>query len=223
MAHLVRGCCALLLALLPISGSATWFGDNLGVHRVDSATQRIDLDLPSDPPLAIAVNGNDGSAWVLTQEDIVQYGRDGAMRFRATLGTLLPGLGASRLLALDPRDGGVWLGGERRLARLSASGAALVRLDVSATDLGVAQDGALWVLLQAELRRYAADGALIQSTPLSAADRQAKYLVLDDTGGALWLAGEKRLAKRSLSDPSQVLLALYRQLLSSGNSRSAGM
>ncbi|MGH8578023.1 MAG: hypothetical protein ACREXJ_14165, partial [Gammaproteobacteria bacterium] len=79
---------------------------------------------------------------------------------------------------------------------------------MSATDLGVAQDGALWVLLQGELRRYSADGALIQSTPLSAADRQAKYLALDDTGGALWLAGEKRLAKRSLSDPSQVLLAL---------------
>lgn len=208
MARYACGFWALLLSLLPVCSSAIWFGDNLGVHRVDGATNQIDLNLPSDTPIAIAINGNDGNAWVLTQGQIVKYSRDGVILFSASLGELMPGLGASKLVALDPRDGGVWLAGERRLARLSAAGTPLARLDESAEDMSVAQDGTLWVLIQGELRRYAADGAFLQSTPLSANDLQANYLALDDTGGHVWLAGAKRLAKRSLSDPSQVALAL---------------
>ncbi len=208
MARLVRGFCALLLSLLPVCGSAVWFGDNRGVHRVDGASNGIDLDIPSDAPVAIATNGTDGSAWVLTQGQVTHYRRDGETLFSASLAALVPALGASRGLAIDPRDGGLWLAGERRLAHLSASGAALARLEVPAEDMSVAQDGTLWMLLQGELRRYAADGALLHSTPLSTADLQANHLALDDTGGVLWLADEKRLVQRSLFDPSRVLLAL---------------
>lgn len=208
MVRFARGFCALLLSLLPVCGSAIWFGDNWGVHRVDRATNEIDLNLPSDAPVAIAINGNHGSAWALTQGDIFKYNRDGVTQLSASLGALVPGLGTSRLLALDPRDGSVWLAGERRLVHLSATGALLARVDVSATDMSVAQDGTLWVLLPGEFRHYASDAVLLQSTVLAATDRQAKYLALDDTGAALWLAGEKQLTQRSFSDPSQIMLDL---------------
>ncbi len=208
MWRIVGWLCAWSIALLPVSGSAIWFGDNRGVHRVDAATGRIDLEIPSDPPVALAIDGKAGSAWALTQGQIVKYGRDGTILFSASLGALVPGLGTSRLLALDPRDGSVWLAGEKRLARLAPSGARLVHFPVSVEDMSVAQDGTLWVLLQGELRRYAPDGASLQTTPLSAADQKARYLALDDPGGFLWLAGEKQLTRHSLSDPAAPTLEL---------------
>lgn len=61
------------------------------------------------------------------------------------------GLGAPRLLVLNPNDGSVWGGFENRILHLDAAGAMQHQLSVRARDLAVAQDGSMWILTDSAL------------------------------------------------------------------------
>ena len=125
-------------------------------------------------------------------------------------------MGGGLALALNPNDGSLWVAGQNRLLVLNANGGLITQIDVSTQDLSVAQDGTLWVLTrQGSIKHYGSNGAVLHevSTDGSGHGRgdgsngNGTFLALDDTGGALWLADGKQLTKRSLSDPSQILLS----------------
>lgn len=201
----VRALGAVAALLTAVSAHASlWFGDNDGTHRVDPAVNRSVLDIRTDSPAALATDAADDSVWVLTQSRIEKYASDGTLRVGVELRTYSNNLGASRLLALNPADGSVWIAAERQLLHVDRTGALLGATNLSVQDMSVAQDGTLWALAADEIRRLANEGAPLASFALTGASRGAKHLALDDSGGVLWLAGGKRLEKRALADPSAV-------------------
>ena len=196
---------AIGFSTLSLPAASLWFGDRDGLHRIDTATNQVAATVPFEAATSIAVNAADGSVWALSQGRIARLGANGAVQFQVAVRDLGNGLGAPRLLALDPNDGSVWAGFENRLLGLDAAGGLRHSLDVSATDVAIAQDGSIWILAQSALQQRNATGALVRSIAL---DQRYKHLALDDAGGVLWLAGEKDLTRWSLAAPSQPALAI---------------
>jgi hypothetical protein len=232
MAFILRAFLALALMFTSIASFSApiWFGDDDGAHRVNTDTNRVDLTIRSVDPVALAINANDGSLWVLTANRVLRYRSDGTYQSGAFLRTFSNSIGDGLALALNPNDGSLWVAGQNRLLLLNANGGLLRQIDVSTQDLSVAQDGTLWLLARdGAIRHYGSNGALLHSVspdgPGHGRDNNSygngnngsnnrnnnsangTYLALDDTGGALWIADGKDLTKRSLSDPGHVLLS----------------
>jgi ligand-binding sensor domain-containing protein len=208
MCAMVRASFALLVLCSAFAVRASvWFGDEDGLHRVDTAHNRADLNISSSEPVALSVNSTDGSVWALTRSRIAKYNPEGTRLFSNSLDSLADWAGDGRRLAVNAANGSAWIATERRLLHLSATGSLRSVAWSTVTDMAVAQDGTLWVLDEDdnELRRYADEGALMSRTSLGGASREAAYIALDDTRGALWLGGDHSLIKRSLSNPSSVL------------------
>jgi hypothetical protein len=187
-----------------------WFGDRDGLHRIDTATNRIAASVAFEPAVAIAVNAADGSLWTLSQERLARVSEQGLVQFAVPLRDLGTGLGAPRLLVLNPNDGSVWAGFENRLLHLDAAGVVRDALPLRARDLAVAQDGSIWILTDSSLQQHDSSGTLRRSVPLAGAQRM-KYLALDDAGGVLWLAGEKDLVQLRMAAPDQAPLTILAQ------------
>ncbi|HYC93700.1 MAG TPA: hypothetical protein VEO54_31130, partial [Thermoanaerobaculia bacterium] len=184
-----------------------WFGDKAGLHRIDTATNQIASSIDFEPAVAIAANAADGSLWALSQSRLAHLSEQGSLHFQAALRDLGSGLGAPRLLVLNPNDGSVWAGFENRILHFDAAGVVRHTLAVRALDAAVAQDGSVWLLTQSTLQQHDASGALLRSVALPNSQR-LKHLALDDAGGVVWAAGEKELVQASLSAPDQTLLAI---------------
>jgi hypothetical protein len=209
-ARLLRQALGILLALYPLTVSAAglWFGDKDGLHQIDTATNQVGSNVAFEPPVGIAVNAADGSVWVLTQKRLARLSEQGVVRFQAALRDLGNGLGAPRLLVLNPNDQSVWAGFENRTLHLDASGVVQIVLPVRAQDLAVGQDGSVWILTQSSLEQRDSAGALMKTVALPGTAARLKFLALDDSGGALWLAGEKELLQLGLANPDQTLRSL---------------
>lgn len=208
MSGIIRALVALAILFAPLAAHASvWFGDEAGLHRVDTTTNRTDLSIGSSEPIALAVNSTDGSVWALTKTRISKYNAGGTRLFQLSFSAVSDWSGDGRHLAVNAANGSAWVATERLLAHLSPTGTLRSFTWSSVTDMAVAQDGTLWVLDGGanELRRYADEGALMSRTSLTGASRDARYIALDDTRGALWLGGERSLIKRSLANPSTVL------------------
>ncbi|HEX6088359.1 MAG TPA: Ig-like domain-containing protein [Thermoanaerobaculia bacterium] len=195
---------AIGIHALTLSAASVWFGDRDGLHRIDTAANQVVAHVPFEPAVGIAVNAADGSIWAVSQTRLARLSEQGVVHVTLPLRDLDNGLGAPRLLVLDPNDGSVWAGFENRVLHVSAAGVLRHTLSVSARDLAVAQDGSLWILGGSALQQHDAAGALLRSIPLQGSQR-FKHLALDDAGGALWLAGEKDLVQLRLSAPGETL------------------
>jgi hypothetical protein len=189
-----------------LSAASLWFGDKDGLHRIDTATNQIAATVPYEPTVAIGVNAADGSVWALSQQRLAHLSGQGAVQFQVAVRDLGNGLGAPRLLLLDPNDGSVWARFENGLLHLDAGGVVRKALSISARDAAIAQDGSLWILGQSSLQQLGSSGALLRSVALGS--QRFKHLALDDAGGVLWLAGEKELVQRKLAAPEETLLSI---------------
>ena len=107
MAMILRTLLALALTLCSFSSfsASIWFGDDDGAHRVNTDTNRVDLTIRSVDPVALAINANDGSLWVLTANRIFKYRSDGTYQFGAFLHAYSNSVGDGLALALNPNDG----------------------------------------------------------------------------------------------------------------------
>ncbi len=214
MQRSARGLFCWLLGLvaalhpLAVSASVLWFGDKDGLHQIDTVANRVIVDVALEPAVAVAVNAADGSVWALTQSRLLQLTRQGAVSAQVSIRDLGTGLGAPRLLVLNPNDASVWAGFENRVLHVDAGGIVRNTLPIAAQDLAVAQDGSLWVLGQSFLQQYDAAASLLKNVALTAGMQRMKHIALDDTGGAIWLAGDKDLLELSLSSPGHVVQAI---------------
>src|SRR5712692_5968341 len=205
-------CWALVLieafSPLTLSASVLWFGDNAGLHQIDTAANGVVLNVPFEPPVSIAVNATDGSVWALTQTRLVRLNAGGVVQMQRALRDLANGIGAPRLLVLNPNDASAWAAFQNRVLHFDADGVLMASVPIAAEDLAVAQDGSLWVLGQSSLQQHDSAGTLVRVVPLTAALQGMKHLALSDTSGGIWLAGAKNVLELSLSDPSQTLRTL---------------
>ena len=209
-----HSCLALALgivaALYPLttSASALWFGDKGGLHQIDTSTNHVAIDVTLEPPVAVAVNSADGSVWALTQSRLLRLSSQGIVKFEVSLRDLGNGLGAPRLLALNPSDSSIWAGFENRVLHFDGNGALRQTISSAPADLTVSQDGSLWILSQASLEQRDIAGASARVVPLTGPAKGSKRLALDDTGGAIWLAGDKDIVRLSLAAPDHISTAL---------------
>jgi Bacterial Ig domain/Glucodextranase, domain B len=211
MLRMTRALVALVLLIAAFSARASlWYGDDDGLHRVDTNANRTDLSIDTGEPASLAVNSLDASVWVLTGSRIAHYSADGTRLYRAWLDSLANSVGNGHTLALNPADGSVWVAGERRLLHLSANGSLLTVVQIAASDMTVGQDGVLWVLLASdnEVRRYANQGALLSRVNLNGAAREATMMALDDTRHVLWLAGNDELVQLDANSPTHTLRSI---------------
>jgi hypothetical protein len=204
-----RPLCALVLIAafspLTLSATAIWFGDKDGLHQVDPPSNRVVLNVAFEPPVSIAVSAGDGSVWILTQTQLARLNSQGILQFqRALRDDLGNGIGAPRLLALNPNDGTVWAAFANRVLHFDAAGVLRADLSLAARDFAIAQDGTLWVITATAVQQFDSAGTALRSIPLTSLTQGAKYLVLNDAGGVMWLAGERNLLALSLSDPNEI-------------------
>ncbi|MET0594697.1 MAG: hypothetical protein ABW133_18495, partial [Polyangiaceae bacterium] len=160
--------------------------------------------------MALAIYAEDGSLWAISRNRVAHYTGDGARIFSRPLAAYASNAGNGRKVAVNPLDGTAWVALERRVLHLDPHGALLSIVPGEATDLEVGQDGKLWVLDEDrdELRRYSSAGALLGTANLGGASRRARHIALDSLRGVVWLAADGALVRRSIAQPSQVLLRL---------------
>src|SRR5437773_10365953 len=111
---------ALIAAFSPlnVSASGLWFGDNDGLHQIDTAANGVVLNVPFEPPVSIAVNATDGSVWVLTQTRLARLNAAGGGQMQRAVHDLDNGIGAPRVLVLNPNDASAWLAFQNRVLHL---------------------------------------------------------------------------------------------------------
>lgn len=195
---------SIAIHALSLSAASLWYGDKDGLHRIDTATNTVAASVPFEPAIAIAVNSNDGSLWVVSQERVARLTEQGLVQFSARLRDLGNGLGAPRFLVLNPNDGSVWVGLENGVLHLDAAGVLRHSIAASANDLAIAQDGSVWILGNTALQQHDAAGTRVRTIALA---QRFKHLGLDAAGNALWLAGEKDLVQLVDGRPAQTILA----------------
>jgi hypothetical protein len=198
---------ALLAVLVPTLAVAgpLWFGDQAGIHQIDTASNQVQLNIAQEQSYALALNQKDGSVWSLTASRLVKYGPGGALLLQRDLRSYAQNLGAGRFLALDPSDDSVWLAGDGVVAHVDAAGNTLPGFAVSNTiqDIALAQDQSLWVLTQKQLLHFTAQSTSIVAVDLPAQAQQSKYMALDEAAGILWIAGAKQAWRVQLAAPQQ--------------------
>ena len=197
---------SIAIHALSLSAASLWYGDKDGLHRIDTATNQVAASVPFEPAIAIAVNSNDGSLWVVSQERVARVSEHGLVQLTKPLRDLGNALGAPRFLVLNPNDASVWVGLENAVVHLDAAGAIQHTIAAKANDLAIAQDGSVWILGSSALQRHDAAGALVRSIALTASQRY-KHLALDDAGNALWLAGDKDLVQYVDGAQTQTIVA----------------
>lgn len=186
----------------------TWFGDERGLHRFNTQSGAVDVDLAFGEAVSVVTDRDDGSVWVLSKTRIAHFSSDGQVVFSRSLASYPGSFGNARKMAVNPADATVWIADDRRILHVNGGGGEFLSVIAGeATDLAVAQDGTLWVLDENadELRRYTSGGSLLQRLNLGGASRRAHHLAIDSLRGVAWFVADRALVKRSFKTPGQVL------------------
>ena len=205
----------LLLAVVSLAAIAgpVWFADNKNLSRLDSITsiaQQVAITVKVDDVRSLAVNA-DGSVWALRKDHLTRYGLNGGVATDIELKIL--GLKNADQIALDGRDGSLWLGEgkdadeseddttdghAKRIVRLDATGQRVQDFNspgrIRAMVLGL--DQSLWLLGNKTLWHYSRAGerlSVIDFKPIT--HDKAKLLALDPLGVWLWLGAERQLVR----------------------------
>ncbi len=189
---------------------ALWFADSQGMHRVETDTNVVTLNVAQRSVLDVVLDPQDGSVWALTDDHLFKYDANGVKLAAIDLGRLSRHFNDARRLALDPADHSVWVAGGQSAYHLDAGGSVLASVDVNddVQDIALAQDESLWVLGQHKLARYAPRGSRLGWDELDDGLRQAQFMAVDDGNAALWLGGSKKVYRVALALPVRVKLSL---------------
>src|ERR671922_1236821 len=148
MAPVIRQGLWILLALLSRTALASpvWYTDGARLGRVDLANGTATAIQPIGEIRQLAA-GADGSAWVLTDHEVLSVSSAGGVRFRSALASF--GYDPSRAsISADPYDGSVWLLVESNLVlHMSAQGQVIqtLTLPLSGEAIAIGLDQSLWI------------------------------------------------------------------------------
>ncbi|OGB22595.1 MAG: hypothetical protein A3I66_09940 [Burkholderiales bacterium RIFCSPLOWO2_02_FULL_57_36] len=197
---------ALLSPLAAFADSCIWFSDDGVLSQVQTNSNAIALTVPLPHANALAMNGQDCGVWALDNKSLMRYDANGDLQTRIELGAIDKKLGGADQLAVDPHDGSVWIAEHKQLIHLSSTGVKIGEspLNGPVRTIAIALDRSVWVLGNKQLWQFNAQGGLIATIDLHKLVTSApKFLAIDNLGGRLWLAGEKRLTQINLKQPGQ--------------------
>jgi glucodextranase-like protein len=200
----------LLYASVPaaaLADSCVWYADDDSIRQVQSGTNLVAAVVPLKHPNRLLMNAEDCGVWALNKEDrrLLRYAADGSLEREINVRSLDPRLDEIELAQIDPYDGSLWVGDERRVYHISSAGQLLGSFAVPAEvrRLRVALDQSLWLLGRRDLWHFDNQGVLLAGYALARhlAD-DARHFEVDSVGGLIWLADEDELARLKLSSPT---------------------
>jgi len=189
-----------------VADSCIWFSHDDSIRQVQTGTNQVTRVVLLRNPHRLLMNAEDCGVWTLDKHDrrILRFNAEGALEREIRVRDLDPKLDEAERLHLDPYDGSLWVTDERRIVHLSSLGERLSSFSAPGEirRLQVALDQTIWVLGKRDLWRFDSAGNRLATYALGrhlAGD--ARYFVVDNVGGLIWLADDKELARLRLSDP----------------------
>ncbi|GAA5787216.1 hypothetical protein YWS52_35430 [Chitiniphilus shinanonensis] len=193
-----------------------WFADGQGASQLRFAQQVAAARIASPSLLALAMGDQGCGVWVREAQRVSRYDEAGQavahidlvpLRQRhadgAAAAIAAQTDAASGLLAVDGRDGSLWLAASRSFIHLDREGQLLGYGEAGAAISLIEVDlhGTLWALADGTLLRYRADGVQLGRFDLSARYPGVTRIAFDDLGGKLWLIAPQRVWQL---DPAQL-------------------
>lgn len=181
-----------------------WVSTQLQLHKLSPDLTGIVLSVPSAPVHHLAVDPRDKAVWSLTSSGLEKRSSAGSLLLQSDLRSL--GVEGTALLALDGRDGSIWLGEgggsaaaqNKSIVHLSDQGAVLARMASPGqlASMQVGPDQQLWLMGDRKIFSYTRDGipsGELDLAPLVAGE--PRMFAVDALGAWIWVSGERRLLR----------------------------
>lgn len=186
--------------------SCVWFSHDDSIRQVQTSINQVTRVVPLRNPHRLLMNAEDCGVWTLDKHDrrILRFSAEGALEREIRIRDVDPRLDEVERLHLDPYSQSLWVTDDRRIFHISSSGTLLGSFGAPGEirRLRVGLDQTLWVLGKRDLWHFDPAGNLLATHTLGrhlAGD--ARYFVIDNVGGLIWLADDNELARLKLSDP----------------------
>jgi RHS repeat-associated protein len=208
---------AIFAALVPVgagaqeppapSSTSVWYAAGASLVRVDAesgqAAGSVTLSSQTSPVSSLASHPTDGSVAMLAKGRLLGFDGSGSKTFEEPVAAA-SSLGTAPVLASDPHDGRLWVGGSGVIVLADASGQNQRTLKLNTGEVVKAisafQDGGAYALTQSRLLRLSKAGELISQRPMSTGGvKSPSYLAVDEYGGLGYVANTTDVAQVALA------------------------
>ena len=196
----------------PPSSVSVWYGAGTSLVRVNAesgvAAGTLTLSSQTSPVSSLASHPTDGSVTVLAKGRLLGFDRSGNKTFEVPVAAA-SSLGTAPVLASDPHDGSLWVGGSGVVVLADATGQNQRSIKLNTGEvvkaISASQGGGAYVLTQSRLLRLSKAGEVISQRLMSTGGvKSPSYLAVDEYGGLGYVANASQVAQVSLqkaSDP----------------------
>jgi RHS repeat-associated protein len=193
----------------PPSSTSVWYAAGTSLVQVDAesgqAAGSVPLSAQSSPVSNLASHPTDGSVAVLAKGRLLGFDTSGNKTFEEPVAAA-SSLGTAPVLASDPHDGSLWVGGSGVIVLADASGQnqRTVKLNTGEVVKAIfaSQGGGAYALTQSRLLRLSKAGEVISQRPMSTGGvKSPTYLAVDEYGGLGYVANATEVAQVSLGKP----------------------
>ena len=190
------------------SSHSVWYAAGTSLVRVNAesgqAAGSVPLSSQTRPVASLASHPTDGSVAVLAKGRLLGFNTSGNKTFEAPLAAA-SSLGTAPVLASDPHDGSLWVGGSGVIVLADARGhnQRTVKLNTGEVvrAISVSQGGGAYVLTQSRILRFSKAGEILfKLTMPGGGVKLPQYLVVDEYGQLAYLANTTEIAQVNLRD-----------------------
>jgi RHS repeat-associated protein len=195
--------------LPPPSSASVWYAAGASLVRVDAESGQtsgtVPLSSQTSPVSSLASHPTNGSVAVLAKGRLLGFDSSGNKTFEAPLAAAYS-MGTAPVLASDPHDGKLWVGGSGVIVLADARGQNQLTIKLNKGEVVKAifasQDGGAFALTQSRLLRLSQAGEVISQRPMSTGGvKSPSYLAVDEYGGLGYVANATVVAQVSLGKP----------------------
>ena len=194
----------------PPSSASVWYGAGTSLVRVNTesgqAAGSVPLSSQTSPVSSLASHPTDGSVAVLAKGRLLGFDASGNKTFEAPVAAA-SSLGTAPVLASDPHDGNLWVGGSGIIVLTDANGQnqRTVKLNTGEVvkAISTSQGGGAYALTQSRLLRLSKAGEVISQRKMPTGGvKSPTYLAVDEYGGLGYVANATEVVQVSLAKPS---------------------
>src|SRR5215208_2883883 len=194
----------------PPSATSVWYSAGTSLVRVDAdsgqAAGSVPLSSQTSPVSSLASHPTDGSVAVLAKGRLLGFDTSGNKSFEVPV-TAASSLGTVPVLASDPHDGNLWVGGSGLIVLADARGQNQRTIKLNTGEvvktIFASQGGGAYALTQSRLLRLSKAGEVLSQRTMSKGGvKSPSYLAVDEYGGLGYVANSTEIAQVSLAKPS---------------------
>ena len=192
------------------SSDSVWYAAGTSIVRLNTesgqAAGSVPLSSQTSPVSSLASHPTDGSVAVLARGRLLGFDTSGTKTFEAPVAAA-SSLGTAPVLATDPHDGSLWVGGSGLIVLADARGQneRTIKLNTGEVVKGIfaSQGGGAYALTHSRLLRFSKAGEVISQRQMSTVGvKSPVYLAVDEYGGLGYVANTTTIAQVSLDKPA---------------------